>query len=93
MPSVDRDLEEIVNFCQRFSANLERIGEEANTLQGLGGQINASLSGTEFATRSSDAVASTAKQVKTAVDQGEQRIRELQRKVEQEIEERDRLSR
>lgn len=93
MPSVDRDLEEIVDFCKKFSANLGKIGDEANTLQGLGGQINSALAGTQFATRSSEAVARTAKQVKNAVDQGEERIRELQRKVEQEIEERDRLSR
>lgn len=93
MPTVDRDLEEIVDFCKKFRANLEKIGEEADTLQGLGGQINSALAGTEFATRSSDQVASTAKQVKNAVDQGEARILELQRRVERQIEERDRHSR
>ena len=91
MPTVDRDLEEIVKFCKKFSVNLEKISQKADTLQNLGGQIDSSLAGTEFATRASSTVSSTAKQVKNAVDQGEARIRELQKRVEAQIEERDRF--
>lgn len=91
MARVDRDLEEIVEFCKKFSANLERISAEAGNLQNIGGQIDSSLEGTEFATRASSTISSTAKQVKNAADQGEARIKELQKRVENQIAERDRF--
>lgn len=91
MPSVDRDLEAIVDFCKRFSGNLSKIESEANTLKSLGGQIESSLYNTPFATSASGTVGDTAKKVMAAVSQGEQRIREIQRRAEQQIEERDRF--
>ena len=49
MAKVDRDLEAIVEFCRKFSSNLEKISSEADSLGSIGGQIDSSLSGTKFA--------------------------------------------
>ena len=83
MPAVDRDLEAILEFCVSFRGNLSKIESEANTLQSLGGQIESALYNTPFATNAAGTVGDTAKKVMAAVQQGEQRIRELQRRVEQ----------
>lgn len=87
MARVDRDLEEIIEFCKNFSSQvLQVIDGHADTLSGLASNIDSSLSGTKFATKSSEAVSTTAKKLKVAVDQGEQRIREIQRKAEADLE-------
>lgn len=93
MPTVDRDLEEIVEFCKRFSQNLSDIDSKASDLNRLGGKIESALYNTRFATNASSTVSSTAKKVQAAVAQGEQRIREIQRRAEVQIEERNRFDR
>lgn len=93
MPSVDRDLDEIVKFCSDFSKNLSEIEEKAGSLDKLGAAIESTLYGTKFATNASATVSTTAKQVQAAVQQGEQRIRQLQMRVEQQIQQRDEFER
>lgn len=90
---VDRDLEAIVKFCKNFNSNLSEIEGKAQELNTLGSNINTSLANTKFATNASSAVETTAKKVITAVQQGSQRIREIQRRAEEQIAERDSLER
>lgn len=83
---VDRDLEEIIEFCKSFNSQVLQVIEgHTNTLSGLAARIDSSLEGTKFATKSSEAVSTTAKKLKAAVDQGEQRIREIQKKAEADL--------
>ncbi len=93
MPAVDRDLEAIIAFCGRFNGNLKNIEDKAGTLRSLGGQIESALYNTQFATNASGTVADTAKKVLTAVQQGEQRIRQIQARAEQQLAERQQFER
>lgn len=86
MADVDRDLEEIISFCKRFrSEYLDVLNREGQKLKGIAGDITATLRGTSFATSSSAKVEETADKVLKAVSQGEERIREIERKAEQEL--------
>ncbi|MCI8981796.1 MAG: hypothetical protein HFG78_05230 [Hungatella sp.] len=86
MPAVNRSLPEIIDFCRNFEQNLKAIEEKANTLSSLGGQIESALNNTNFATKASGTVSSTAKKVIAAVQQGEERIRQMQRTAEDQLE-------
>lgn len=86
MPSVDRDLEQIIEFCRRFDSEvLQVIEEHAGTLSTLSGNIESALYNTKFATNSSGTVRDAANKLKNAVNTGEQRIREIQRKAEEDL--------
>lgn len=83
MSKVDRDLDAILKFCQDFRQSfLEEMNSEADQLMSLANHINSALNGTAFATRAQDGVLDMAKKIKNAVDTGESRIRELERKVQ-----------
>lgn len=86
MPSVDRGLKEIIEFCRKFDKEvLQVIEEHASTLSNLSGNIESALYNTKFATNSSGAVRETANKLKNAVNTGEPRIREIQRKAEADL--------
>lgn len=86
MAGVNRGLLEIIQFCKDFNANLQNIQSAAQDLQRLGSQIETGLNNTKFATNASSTVGETAKKVLAAVDQGEERIREIQRRAEEQYE-------
>lgn len=87
MPAVDRDLEEIIEFCKKFDSEvLQVIEENASSLSTLSGNIESALYNTQFATKASGTVKETATKLKSAVAQGEQRIREIQKKAEADLE-------
>ena len=78
---VERDLEKIQEFCQNFQKEcLKPLREKADELNGLAGRITSALSGTDYATKIQD-----------AVDQGEQRIREIEQRVQEQINKRKQL--
>ena len=82
MAKVDRDLDAILDFCTNFRIiYLEPMRTEANNLVSIANNINSTLGGTAFATKSQEGVLDMAKKIKAAVDDGEERIRELERKV------------
>lgn len=93
MAKVDRDLEAIIEFCKSFNSNLQSIEGAAGNLQSIGSQIESSLYNTKFATNASSTVGQTAKKVLAAVSQGEERIREIQRRAEQQLAERQQFER
>ena len=87
MSKVDRDLDAILEFCQDFKVGfIEPTRSEADGMIGISNDINSSLNGTKFATKSQENVMEMAKKIKSAVDVGEARILELERKVRQQIE-------
>ncbi len=93
MAKVDRDLEAIIEFCKNFNSNLQSIESAAGNLQSIGSQIESSLYNTKFATNASGTVGATAKKVISAVQQGEERIRQIQRRAEQQLAEREQFER
>ncbi len=83
MAKVDRDLDAILDFCRDFRLSfLEDMNSEADQLMSLANNINSALNGTAFATRAQEGVLDMAKKIKNAVDTGESRVRELERKVQ-----------
>ncbi len=89
---VKRDLEKIQEFCQNFQKEcLKPLREKADELNGLAGRITSALSGTDYATNKARAVKETATKIQDAVDQGEQRIREIEQRVQEQINKRKQL--
>lgn len=87
MPSVDRDLEAIIEFCRKFDSDvLQKFEEQAAKLSSLSGNIESALYNTKFATNASGTVKDAATKIKNAVNTGEQRIREIQKKAEADLE-------
>lgn len=83
MPSVDRDLDEIINFCNNFDSQyLQPMEALANELKGLTSKIESALYNTKFSTEASSSVSDTAAKIISAVNMGEQRIREIKKKTE-----------
>ena len=93
MANVDRDLGAIFELCKKINSNLQSIECSAGNLQYLGSQIESSLYNTKFATNASGTVGATAKKVISAVQQGEERIRQIQRRAEQQLAEREQFER
>lgn len=86
MAKVDRDLDAILQFCTEFRIGfLEPTGSEADNIISIANEINSTLGGTRFASKSQDEVLKMGKAIKNAVDTGEERIRELERKVRDQI--------
>lgn len=82
MAKVDRDLDAILDFCRDFRIGfLDEMESKADELTRIANDINATLRGTSFATKSQEGVMTMAKKIKNAVDTGEARILELERKV------------
>lgn len=89
---VNRDLERILEFCQSFQSEcLKPLKSKADELNGLSGKITSALSGSDYATDKSKAVKDTAIKILSAVEQGEQRIREIEQRVQEQIVKRKQL--
>lgn len=87
MALVDRDLEAILDFCQQFrTVFLEEMNGKADELTRIANDINSTLHGTQFATKSQEGVLKMAQSIKAAVDNGEERILVLEKKVMEQIE-------
>lgn len=93
MPAVKRDLDDILDFYKKFESLLQQISSEADNLLSIGGQIESTLYNSPFATKKAAIVAETAKKVKSAVAQGEERVRQIERRVQNQIQERDSFER
>lgn len=90
--AVDRDLEKILEFCQNFENDcLKPLKSKAEDLNNQAGKITSALSGTDYATNKSRAVKVTADKILSAVEQGEQRIREIEQRVQAQIQKRKQL--
>lgn len=77
---VDVDFDAVLEFCNNFQKNyIEEIRAHAEKLEKLSGEIDNSLQGTKFATKSQEAVSQMARKLKSASSEGETRVRELER--------------
>lgn len=93
MSGVDRDLEEIIKFCKSFNSGyIEELKNNANRLKVLASSAQTSLGNTEFATDSSEKLLEAAGKMLKAAVTGEERIREIQRIAEQQLEELTRIN-
>lgn len=87
MGKVDRDLDAILDFCRNFRITfLEEMSGKADQLMSIANDINSTLRGTQFATKSQEGVITMAKKIKNAVDTGEARILQLEKKVREQRE-------
>ena len=83
---VDVDIEEVIDFCHRFEREfIIPSEEEVGRLKKIADGIDSGLRGTKFATTSSAEVLAMAKQLETILDMGEQRIRVLERKAQNDL--------
>ena len=86
MGKVDRDLKAILKFCKDFQT--EYLNEQkiaAEKMKKVAEDISSALNGTKFATGSSSKIEEAAEQIIKAVQTGEERIREIERKTKQEL--------
>lgn len=84
---VDVDIEEVVRFCQNFEKEyINPSLETVSNFKKVAYNIDSSLRGTAFATRSSERILAMANQLQKILDQGEQRILELERKASDDLE-------
>ena len=92
MAEVDRDLEEIIRFCKQFDSQyLSTLKENANKLKKISASAQSSLGNTEFATKSSEKLEEAADMLIKAAQSGEERIREIERKTQQQLDEKKRI--
>ena len=92
MAEVDRDLNEVINFCKQFDSQyLDTLRENANKLKQISSSAEASLGGTSFATGSAEKLMEAAEGLLKAAASGEERIREMERKAQQQREEERRI--
>ena len=88
MAEVDRNLVELLEFYKRFEK--EYIGEMKDLAQKLNvasSSATATLgSGTKVSTKASEKITEAASKIKNAVNLGEERVRELERKIQEQLE-------
>lgn len=83
---VDVDIEEVIEFCQRFEKEyIAPSLDVVSLMKNIANNIDSGLRGTNFATTSSSQVIEMAKQLETILDQGDQRIRVLERKAQDDL--------
>lgn len=82
MSTVDRDIDAVLDFCSEFKTKyLEEMGKAASNLLIVGSEIHSAMRGTAFATKSEAKVIEMAQKLQNAVDIGEERILELEKKM------------
>lgn len=83
MGKVDRDIDAILDFCKEFrSKYLEEMEKAGRNLEMVASQIESEMHGTKFATKSQGELIAAARKIQQAVNQGEEHIRELERKMQ-----------
>ena len=87
MAEVDRDLEVIIEFCKNFDKEyLQVLEANAQRLKQAASSVTATLgSGTMMSAKASEKITDAATKLLKAADQGEQRIREIQRKAQEDL--------
>lgn len=89
---VDIDLETVIRFCENFEKQyLEVLHENANKLRTAAGSASATLGSTGMATKSSAELEAVALAISRATAAGEERIRELKRKAQTELDDVQRI--
>lgn len=84
---VDVDIEEVIQFCQRFEKEyINPSLDVVSNFKKVASNIESGLRSTAFATRSSEKVLTMANQLQKILEQGEQRIRELEKKASDDLE-------
>lgn len=83
---VDVDIEEVIEFCQRFEKEyINPMADVVSQMKTIASGIDSGLRGTKFATTSSSQVLEMAKQLEQILDQGDQRIRVLEKKAQDDL--------
>lgn len=83
---VDVDIEEVIDFCQRFEKEyINPSADVVSKLKIVANGIHSGLRGTKFATTSSAEVLEMAKTLEQILDMGEQRIRVLEKKAQSDL--------
>lgn len=92
MAEVDRDLEEVIRFCKQFDSEyLSTLRENANKLKQISSSAESSLGNTQFSTKSSEKLTEAADMLLKAAQSGEERIREIERRAQQQLDEKERI--
>lgn len=89
---VDIDLETVISFCDKFEKEyLSELHSNAAKLKTAANSASVTLGNTDMATNSSYKLEKVAEAIFKASQVGEERIRELRRKAQQELEEKNRI--
>ncbi len=89
---VDIDLETVIKFCERFEKEyLEELHANAGRLKTAAASVSATLGNTPMATGASDKLEQVASAIYKASSVGEERIRELKRKTQRELEHKNKI--
>ena len=89
---VDIDLETVISFCDKFEKEyLNELHANAGKLKIAAGSASGTLGNTDMATNASQKLEKMAEAIFKASQVGEERIRELRRKAQQELEEKNRI--
>lgn len=89
---VDIDLETVISFCDKFEKEyLEVLRENAQRLKGAASNVTETLKGTEMATKSSVKLEMIADALYKATQTGEERILELKKRAQDELDEKNRI--
>lgn len=84
---VDVDIEQVIQFCHNFEQGyINPSLDVVSDLKQAASSINSGLRGTAFATKSSEEVIGMANKLQQILDQGDIRIRELERKANDDLE-------
>ena len=83
---VDVDIEEVIEFCQRFEKEyINPSADVVSQMKNIASGIDSGLRSTKFATTSSSDVLTMANRLEQILDQGEQRIRVLEKKAQDDL--------
>ena len=89
---VDIDLETVINFCDKFEKEyLEILHQNAQRLKVAASSVTETLKGTEMATKSSVKLEMIADALYKATQTGEERILELKKRAQRELDEKERI--
>lgn len=92
MAEVDRDLEAIITFCRLFEEKyLSGIEERAQILKQESANTTTTLGNTKMSTKASEKLSAGAEKLLQAVNQGEVRIREIERQAKEQLDELNRI--
>lgn len=89
---VDIDLETVISFCDKFEKEyLEELHENARKLKTAASSASATLGNTGMATSASAKLEKVADAIYKASMVGEERIQELRRKAQQELDDKEKI--
>lgn len=92
MAEVDRDLEEIISFCRKFDSEyLSTLRDNAEKLKRIASSAGSSLGTTQFATSASEKLTEAAEALLKAAQNGEERIREIEKRAKEQLDEKERI--